>query len=103
MGLFRPQAIAARQAFHRAEILVLPRVSHLVIAAFLCTWLLLSLAWLVNNAYAPKALVTGWLTPVGGVTRVYAGGAGLVSRVLVKSIGHTNGLLREDFLTDSDN
>lgn len=88
MTLFRQQAIDASKQFAASDVLLLPRISHVLLTTLVAAWLLMTLLWLWHASYATKQVLSGWLEPEGGATRVYAEGRGFISRVLVEEGAH---------------
>lgn len=83
-GLFRQQAMDRQSDRLHGEILLLPRLSHVVILALLLLWVLVVIVWLSGSSYARKETVLGWLEPASGVVRVYAERSGIIKQVLVR-------------------
>ncbi|WP_323845668.1 HlyD family efflux transporter periplasmic adaptor subunit [Microbulbifer magnicolonia] len=83
-GLFRQQAMARQADRLHGDILLLPRLSHMVILALLALWVLVVIFWLATSNYARKESAQGWLEPTSGVVRVYAERSGIIKQVLVR-------------------
>jgi membrane fusion protein len=76
--LFRQEVMAEQQAQWLGTVLLAPRASHNVVAAFaLCAAAaVLALFWLAD--YTRKARINGWLVPESGVVRVFAPQPGIL-------------------------
>lgn len=83
-NLFRKEVIERQTNRLHGDVLVLPRLSHLLLISLLLTWVALVLVWLVSSKYARKETALGWLEPSEGVTRIYAEDSGLIQQVLVQ-------------------
>ncbi|MDO6567971.1 HlyD family efflux transporter periplasmic adaptor subunit [Alteromonas sp. 1_MG-2023] len=82
-GLFRHQAMQPASPL-QGELLMTPRLSHMVITAVLILWIVGLGIYLTNGSYARKATVEGWLEPSQGVLRLYADSRkGRISKVFV--------------------
>ncbi|KUJ82779.1 hypothetical protein AWR36_009430 [Microbulbifer flavimaris] len=81
--LFRKQVVDRQADRLHGEILLLPRLSHVILLSLLLLWVLITIIWLINSSYARKETVFGWLEPATGVLRVYANNPGIVQKVLV--------------------
>lgn len=81
--LFRQQVTQRQSDRLHGEVLLLPRLSHLLILGFLLMWVALVIVWLSTSHYARKETVLGWLYPASGVVRIYAERDGIIKQVLV--------------------
>lgn len=71
-SLFRRQAVEYQKDRLHGEVLLLPRISHVLGLAFILCWILAISTWLITGEYANKETVHGWLEPSSGVVKVYA-------------------------------
>ena len=69
--LFRQKALDHSTKTLSGDVLVQPPVSFIFITVGLTLWVLLLFIWLSENNYTQKRLVSGWLVPLNGVTKVY--------------------------------
>ncbi len=83
-SLFRTQVIEQQNDRLHGDILLLPRISHSMLIAFLLTWLVAFGIWLATSSYARKETVVGWLEPPAGVVRLYPEAPGQIKKILVK-------------------
>lgn len=70
-SLFRRQAVDQQKNHLLGEVLVLPSVSHLVVAIALSLWVLAVILYLATGRYTRQETVVGWLESPSGVVRVY--------------------------------
>lgn len=84
-SLFRRQAVDQQKNHLLGEVLVLPSVSHLVVAITLSLWILAVLIYLATGRYTRQETVVGWLESPSGVVRVYPDeSVGKVKAIYVK-------------------
>lgn len=83
-GLFRHQAVEFQKDRLYGDLVLLPKLSHTLILGFLLVWLVLAAFWLFSGSYARKSTVSGWVEPVGSVTKIYPRTVGTVKRILVE-------------------
>ncbi|WP_100644325.1 HlyD family secretion protein [Alteromonas facilis] len=84
-NLFRQNAIDFQAMRLHGDVLVVPKVSHVVMFLVFCMWLLLLMVFLTTNSYARKEQVYGWIEPQGGIAKLYSKQQpGTVSAVYVK-------------------
>lgn len=69
--LFRQEVVDQAANKLEGEVLLLPKLSHRVIAWSLFVWVLLVVLLLFNGQYSRKETVAGWLRPSTGVVRVF--------------------------------
>ncbi|MBI3726109.1 HlyD family efflux transporter periplasmic adaptor subunit, partial [bacterium] len=83
-ALFRREVLAAREAQWLGTVLLAPRVSHALFAAFaaLTTAGVVSLLLLAD--YTKKAHIAGWLVPREGLVQVFAPQPGIAAEIHVK-------------------
>jgi membrane fusion protein len=82
--LFRSQVLAERKTQWLGTVLIKPRPSHRLFAAFAMSATAAILALLFFANYAKKAHVSGWLVPEQGMVRVFASQPGVMTKVFVK-------------------
>lgn len=63
--------------------LLVPRLSHVAVSAFVLCWVVMAVVWLASSEYARKESVQGWIEPASGITRVYARDSGVLAQILV--------------------
>lgn len=82
--LFRPEVLAERQTQWLGTVLLTPRLSFRLFAAFavLATTALLSLFFFAG--YTRKARIDGWLVPQQGLVQVFAPQPGVVAEIYAK-------------------
>lgn len=81
--LFRPEALAAAGSRKFGAVLIHQPWRYSVVAALAAALILLAAAFAYFGTYTRKATVSGLLTPAGGMLRLTAPGAGLVSEIHV--------------------
>lgn len=81
--LFRPEAMAERQTQWLGTVLLTPRLSYRLFAAFAGFAMLGVLALLVFGHYTRKARIVGWLVPELGLVQVFAPQSAVVTRIEV--------------------
>lgn len=82
--LFRPEVLAERQTRWLGAVLLAPRLSERLFAAFALATTAAALALLFGASYTRKARVSGWLVPEGGLVQVFAPRPGLVTELDVR-------------------
>ncbi len=83
-GLFRSEALAARQTQWLGTVLLAPRVSHLLFVLFSALAAAAILGLLFFADFTRKARINGWLMPQQGLVRVFAPRPGVVTALHVK-------------------
>lgn len=82
-SLFRQEATEFKKDRLHGELLLLPRIPHVLLASLITIWVGLLVFWLLSNSYARKETVSGWVEPQSGLARVYSRSPGIVETVLV--------------------
>lgn len=82
-GLFRREAVEERQSQWLGSVLLVPRISHGLFAAFAVLAIAGFLALLFLANVPRKARIEGWLVPREGAARVFAPQPGTVTRLYV--------------------
>ncbi len=82
--LFRSEVLAEQQAQWLGTVLLAPRISHRLFAAFaaLATAAVLALLFLMD--YTRTARISGWLVPEQGLVQIFAPEPGVVTRLNVR-------------------
>ncbi|AQA19865.1 hypothetical protein BST95_18040 [Halioglobus japonicus] len=88
MQLFRQQALDAQRQRLYGEVLLMPRVPHLVCTALLLGWFLLTITLLMNGRYASREIVQGWLQPVQGSIDITAPADATIAEIHVRDEQH---------------
>lgn len=88
LKLFRDEVLRERQSQWLGSVLLAPRISHRMFAAFSVLMLASVLSLLFFGEYTRKAKVHGWLVPNRGLTQIVAPQAGVVTRVDVRPGAH---------------
>ena len=84
MELFRREVLKAQRARLDGHVLLLPRWSHVWVAAGLTAWVVAAGVFLTQGQYGRKETVRGWLEPTAGLVQVYPQAAGRIARLLVE-------------------
>ena len=84
MGLFRSAAVDASQHRLEGHVVLLPRIPHSFLCAFLVAWTTAVAVFLTQASYSRRATVSGWLEPASGAVRVYPSSEGRLSQWLVR-------------------
>jgi membrane fusion protein len=79
--LFRPEVVAERQSQWLGTVLLTPRVSYRLFAAFATLMTLAMFALLLFGSYTRKARIAGWLVPRQGLVQVFAPQAAVVAEI----------------------
>jgi membrane fusion protein len=82
--LFRPEVIAERQTQWLGAVLLAPRISHRVFAAFAVLTTAGILGLLFFGDYTRKERINGWLVPQQGLVRIFAPQPGVVTKLYVQ-------------------
>lgn len=80
-GLFRPEALAARQSRWLGTVLVVPRIAHTVWTGLAALVLAGVLGLFLFGEYTRKARLGGWLAPERGLIQLVAPHAGVLTRL----------------------
>lgn len=83
-GLFRQQVIDEQTQRLHGEVLVIPKISHVLVAIAITLWVILAVVWSMTNTYARKETVSGWLEPSEGLVKVFFNRGGIIKKVLVE-------------------
>ncbi len=70
-ALFRQQAIEHQKDRLHGEVLIQPKLSHVLLTIFIVIWVVLTIIWLTTSTYTRKETVNGWLEPPAGLVRVF--------------------------------
>ena len=81
--LFREEVIAERQTQWLGTVLLTPRLSYGLFAAFALLATVAVLALLFLGSYSRKARIAGWLVPQKGLVQVYAPQSAVITKVFV--------------------
>jgi membrane fusion protein len=81
--LFREEVLAGRQRQWLGTVLLTPRLSYRVFAAFAAITTLALFALLLRGSYTRKARIAGWLVPQQGLVQVFAPQAAVVTEISV--------------------
>lgn len=87
-GLFRQQAVEHHVNRLHGDVILFPKISHVILVTAILIWVAAVVLWLVFSSYARKETVAGWLEPPAGVIRVYAESFGIIKQILVKEGDH---------------
>lgn len=82
--LFRGEVLAERQSQWLGTVLLAPRISHTIFAAFAVVTMVAILAMLFFSSFTRKARIEGWLMPEQGAIRVFSPQPGAVMRLNVR-------------------
>jgi membrane fusion protein len=82
--LFRPEVLAARQNQWLGTVLLAPRISQSLFAAFAALSVAAILGLLYFAEFTRKERINGWLVPEQGLVRVVAPQPGVITRLHVK-------------------
>ncbi len=82
-SLFRDEVVAEQQTQWLGKVLLAPRLSYGLFAAFAGISALALLALLFFGSYTRKARIQGWLVPQRGLVQVFAPQSGVVTEVSV--------------------
>ena len=81
--LFREEVIAERQTQWLGTVLLTPRLSYGLFAAFALLATVAVFALLSLGSYSRKARIAGWLVPQKGLVQVYAPQSAVITKVFV--------------------
>ena len=81
--LFREEVIAERQTQWLGTVLLTPRLSYGLFAAFALLATVAVLALLFLGSYSRKARIAGWLVPQKGLVQAYAPQSAVITRIFV--------------------
>lgn len=81
--LFRPEAVAEQQTQWLGTVLLAPKISHYVFAAFAGLTATAILCLLFFADYTRKERISGWLVPEQGLIRIFAPQAGVITELHV--------------------
>lgn len=71
--LFREKAVESARVKREGEVLVMPTISHRMLAMAAIAWVTCASAWLITSEFAPKETLRGWLASPDGTPQVHAG------------------------------
>lgn len=82
-GLFRPEALQHQQHKLEGEVTIATHMSFTIILAVIIGIVVIAIAFLLWGEYHRKEVVSGYLRPTSGLSKVFAPAAGIVDEVFV--------------------